>query len=914
MLDRAEPTAVQTSPAANAPAPEDRADPCWLRSLVWLGVAIYLLVVGSWAYRVGMRIRDDTWVYSRTIRFHGDIANSVRWGNLVLRTAERVAAMNARPSDKTAVANPTPGALDQRPLTFFEILRGEDQVYQDLVVGEPPDGDYRLDYPPLRLLSMTLWTRAVQSHIPFMENWPGRWELRYSATGNPGELVTEDIAEGLLLANAYSVAGAAVVSFLLVWIWVNRGGRPALPTPRTGWTAYLLPRQRLVPWKLTPLRMAGGLVLFPLTATVFFYGLAVAEAPVPSPPPSVQFDDRPILSKSGNGTVSATISATINGQGADAQWFLEWGLSPMYGNQTSPQTTSGDDVSATIDNLPPNTTIHYRLSARNDDDKTNFGRGVTHTNDETFNTADTLAPMPSRQEYSAVWLSWEQWTGLFIIFVAMCGALRMLPPEHRGWAAGLIAAILIWFDPGVLVDSHIWPQWDVWTLPPFLLAALLGTLDWWFVAGLVLGVGVMFKGQTLVTAPILLLWPLLMMRWGAVLRIVIGFVLSAGLVLSPWLVLGNQPPDWTVGPMRWIGGVMVAAAISACLSIYRRPALRIAGSLWNELSQQWHGRTDPTELARPLPEISIFDLIVFCASLLTGIIIITLLVLRRWPSDLHAFVDGLPSGVAGTLLLLGILLPPWFIRRRALGVWVAAILAATLWMTPYMYQGDWSWKTVGFEYGARKFTRMALGAGGNGNLPLILQERFGWDVHDPALTFHLPDLADPLHLAKRSADGTFDGWVHTIGLDGTPVVLDIRQFLMGVFGVIMVLAAAGTAIQTRRNDPRFLAALVGLWTLMPNILCQMAGRYQIWGGAVSALIIAVAPELTLLHVIVSVLAAGMVAGQLLGYDASRSPQIHELITRFQPDDGWIMIAIGAFFLLIALTPAKRPAKEELAWP
>jgi hypothetical protein len=101
---------------------------------------------------------------------------------------------------------------------------------------------------------------------------------------------------------------------------------------------------------------------------------------------------------------------------------------------------------------------------------------------------------------------------------------------------------------------------------------------------------------------------------------------------------------------------------------------------------------------------------------------------------------------------------------------------------------------------------------------------------------------------------------------------------------------------------------------MPNILCQMAGRYQIWGGAVSALIIAVAPEMTLLHVIVSVLAAGMVAGQLLGYDASRSPQIHELITRFQPDDGWIMIAIGAFFLLIALTPAKRPAKEELAWP
>src|ERR1700722_8136038 len=284
MLDRAEPTAASVSAASDA----ERADPLWLRALVWFMVGIYLLLIGSWAYNVGMRMRDETWAYSRTIRFHGDIANSVRWGNLVLRTAERGANPDAPAQAKTAVASPAPDATDQRPLTFMEILRGEDQVYQDLVVGEPPDGDYRLDYPPLRLLSMTLWTRSVQAHFTNLQNWPGRWELRYSATGDPNALVNEDIGQGLLLANTYTVAGSAIVSFLLAWIWVNRGGRPALPQTRTGWRAWLLPKRRLVPWKLTPLRRAGGLVFFPLAGTGLFYAITVAEAPVPAPPPSVE--------------------------------------------------------------------------------------------------------------------------------------------------------------------------------------------------------------------------------------------------------------------------------------------------------------------------------------------------------------------------------------------------------------------------------------------------------------------------------------------------------------------------------------------------------------------------------------------------------------------------------------------------
>ena len=94
----------------------------------------------------------------------------------------------------------------------------------------------------------------------------------------------------------------------------------------------------------------------------------------------------------------------------------------------------------------------------------------------------------------------------------------------------------------------------------------------------------------------------------------------------------------------------------------------------------------------------------------------------------------------------------------------------------------------------------------------------------------------------------------------------------------------------------------------------MAARYQIWGAALSALLIAVSPGLVLLHVILTILATGMIAAQLLSFDDSRSPRIHDLMSRFHPDDGWIMLVIGLVFLYVAIAPARRPPREELDLP
>jgi hypothetical protein len=894
VLDRPEP-----APVAQAPAAATARDPVWVSGLVWAIVAGYLIAMTGWAYHAGMKIRADAWANTHSIRFNGDIANGVMFGTQVLRTAERVANTNSKTANHgpplVARAAPNPAAKNQRALTFWEIVRGEDQLYKDYVLNESPEGNFGVDYPPLRLLTMSLWCRHMEQRFPTLQSWPQRREqIHYGAGGDPMAFANENVAQPMLDFNAYSIAAAAVFAFFLVWIWTNRGGRPALPDRRTGWSSWFMPARRLTPWKPTLLRNANGLLIFPIAASAFFYAVVIAENPAPAPPPSVAFAGRPILSRGAQGTYSATVTATINSQGADSQWHVDWGTSPFYDRHTPDQSVDdSQDSGARLTNLPANTLIHYRLTARND-------RGVTHSNDATFYTSDTLPSQPSRQVYGAVWLSWTHWIGIALLFGAMACSIRYLPPEHRGWAAGLVAALFIWFDPSIIMDTHVWPQWDAWVLPPFLLATLLATVDWWFTAGLVLGVGVMFKGQTMVAAPFLFLWPIFAGRVGAAARIIIGFVLSAGLVLSPWLVLDNAIPDWSVGPLRWIPGVLVGAIIAGCLSFYRQPVWRRSRAVWAELKDEWHGRATPPDNNQP--KTSIFDLAVFCTSLLLGIVCITILILRRWPAD-----SDMPRW-DGLFLLLAVLIPPWFLPRRAMGFWLMAILGSTLWMSAYLYHGDWSWKTVGFEYGTRKHPQMALGQGGMGNLPQILETRFGWDIGDTATTIHPPDIAHALHLPASWV------WLHTWNLDGTAMQVDIRTFLILIFGLVIFTAAAAAALQSRRNDPRFLAALAAIWVLMPNILCQMAARYQIWGAAISSLLIAISPGLTILHIVISLLAAGMVAAQLLGTDPGRSPLIHDIMARFHPDDGWIMLTIGLVFLYVAVIPARRAPRQELLPP
>jgi hypothetical protein len=104
----------------------------------------------------------------------------------------------------------------------------------------------------------------------------------------------------------------------------------------------------------------------------------------------------------------------------------------------------------------------------------------------------------------------------------------------RNWRA-LAAGLLIWWNVAVIFD-WLWPQWDSWVLPFYMLAAWLALNRRWLFVGLCIGVGMLFKGQVLCTAAVFVLWPLFQGRWRAVLEVVVGASFGLFVCVSPWLI------------------------------------------------------------------------------------------------------------------------------------------------------------------------------------------------------------------------------------------------------------------------------------------------------------------------------------------------------------------------------------------
>jgi hypothetical protein len=129
-----------------------------------------------------------------------------------------------------------------------------------------------------------------------------------------------------------------------------------------------------------------------------------------------------------------------------------------------------------------------------------------------------------------------------------------------GTARGLAAALLFWFNPAVILNSHVFPQWDVWLLPFFVFGVLLSTLGWWFLAGVLIAVGSMLKGQMLLVAGLFLLWPLFSRQWGAMLRWLGGFGAAAAAITAPWLMASRTGALWVLAVLLALGVARVWTA------------------------------------------------------------------------------------------------------------------------------------------------------------------------------------------------------------------------------------------------------------------------------------------------------------------------------------------------------------------
>jgi hypothetical protein len=856
--------------------------------LTWIMVATFLIGGTVLALGAGMNLRRDIWQSTRIIRFKEDIMRGYEFGNDAMRFAESHAQLepkaDAMADQSSAVLAragfsswPRPNSVGFRRLTTLELMRGL-VAYTDDVVQSNPTGDYDLDYPPLRLLVMTLWVRHVQRLHPDMDVFPGQ------RVEDTGLVQDEDVAEPLLTFNAGCAAAAAVAMFLLVWLWVGRSFKPAKPIsiPLIGrWWRKPAGKPALVP----PNRsfasrwiVPHGIFAFMLATGGFWYAyLSIVHVP-PRPPPVVS------VAQIQPGDGGAAIVANINAQNQDTQWHVDFGPTTAYSRSSDAQgadsTLDDQQLSVRLQPLTKGQRVHFRVCA------TSAG-GTMCTDDFSFINNGPPIDINSTPIGGIDWPSWTVWMRLLALFIVMVVSAQLLPPVHRGWACGAVAAMLVWCNPLLLIDSHAWPQWDVWILPIFLFAALLASLNWWMLAGILLGLGCMFKGQMLLAGPVLILWPLFEGRWGALARIAIGFLAGAELIAWPWLV--NSPAG-----MKWIEAVAVATGLILLISLMRTVLVREARR-W-VIDPLVGRRQDSPDLLRESAEQAVVTTLLLASAALAALAIAMALVFHgviSRPSDL-------PAGTLGCFFLL-ILLPPWFLRRRSIGFWLAGVLAVAVWISSREFNGSYSWATLGFAYGSVKHDLMQMSIRNFCNLTSILGQTYQWDIHEQMGTLRFSfTTPGPWRIGRFAIPSVAWAW---------STDMDVKTAMAVLYGICLVISSAAAAMHSRRNDRRFLVALVVPWLVFPVVMCQMGDRYPIWASTISAGMVAVSLELSLLHIVLAAVSFAMVAKQLASFDTSRWPQLLQLMNPTFPGIAWMMLLITAIFFVAALVPGRRGAGE-----
>ena len=150
----------------------------------------------------GVQLRRYIGENTRHVRYQHDIVNAFYWGSETLKEAGRL-------SPDEATANAWTG--------FF---RGYLALY-DRVKEEAYKSDYGLDYPPLRLLTMAIWSKQVRDGFPWVDK-------EHPKLVNP-----------LLKINLGCELVSAAAIFFLVRLCVRRSSRA-----HSGWPDWLSQEHR----------------------------------------------------------------------------------------------------------------------------------------------------------------------------------------------------------------------------------------------------------------------------------------------------------------------------------------------------------------------------------------------------------------------------------------------------------------------------------------------------------------------------------------------------------------------------------------------------------------------------------------------------------------------------------------------
>jgi hypothetical protein len=473
----------------------------------------------------------------------------------------------------------------------------------------------------------------------------------------------------------------------------------------------------------------------------------------------------------------------------------------------------------------------------------------------------------------------------------------------RGWVPGLAAVLLLWFNPAIVLSAYGWPTWDMWIIPPFLLAALLASLDWWFAAGIAIGVGIMFKGQQIVALPVFIIWSLMLLRPMMTVRFLGGAVIAIAIIVSPWLLTyipaekladarqiqaiygqaANVPPGTfkiarsVDGPaFTWVIAVLFASTFLPYVSWLTLKNTSETKSRWTKLlasPRAWQA----------LAAFTAFALVV-------------------WPWLLKRNRSGWPIGVSAACLLACCVL---LIRPRGIAALAATSTGIALLLCILVFHGSTAWYDCGIRFGTIHWPKMYVGLAEN--LPAILVNDFDWPMENLKITF----FTIPAHyLLNYPADA---------------IDISIKVFLQTLFSVTLILCCLGIGGHARRRDGRILIALTAPWLMFFCFPPQIHERYLLFAAGISCICVGTSIGMSLIGILLSIVTFAMTLHTMLSSASGHSrhllskilagefpslftdkagEKLLEMLNGRRPDldVGYAVVLCGLIFLYFSLAP------------
>jgi hypothetical protein len=417
-------------------------------------------------------------------------------------------------------------------------------------------------------------------------------------------------------------------------------------------------------------------------------------------------------------------------------------------------------------------------------------------------------------------------------------------------------------------------------MPFYLAACVAASLRWWFVTGVCVVVGAMFKGQMLLAAPALLLWPVFGGDWRGTITVVGGSLFGLAGVTAPWLL---RTPE----AMTQLAWTLVAATL--LLQFRRRSDTHYAEAALAcgvMVFSPWLLQGDASPFALSWLGAAWMGLLLargYVPAVASGVavgVVVGMIVMRAW-TTWGGVADAVPPMIV--VFLLGLLwLGGRLVRPRGMVPWALTVVAAGVVFAGLRFGGSFNWYEVGFRFGTDNYLHMQLG--GASNLAAILGTRYGWGA-----------VAD----VSPNVPSAVVDWL------GTGGALTMRTLLRAVYVVLIVLCGFGLATHARRKDARVLVALAVPWVVSFAVLAQMHERYLLWGAVMTASVVGVSFGLTLVHLFVTFAASAMIAQNLFNQNPGHWPAMHRFLNGTHPDLGWGVVLAAVLLLYITVVPRRR---------